>query len=148
MKTIFKSFACAAAAALALASCAKENLVPNDGETDGKKLVKVHFSAETTAPASSRATLTPDEGETAFAAAWGNDDQIAITYTYVDLEVSETVPGIWKDSDFSADITDLTTGDELATMSYAASYPYSQNGEVDFGSERTQSGGATIASMT
>lgn len=141
MKTIFKSFAYAAAAALALASCAKENLVPNDGETGGKKLVKVNFGAETTDPASSRATLTPDEGETAFAAAWGNDDQIAITYTYVDLEVSEIVPGTWKDSDFSADITDMTTGDELATMSYAASYPYSQNGEVDFGSERTQSGG-------
>lgn len=140
MKTIFKSFVYAAAAALALTSCAKENLVPEEKTNDGK-LVKVHFGAETTEPASSRATLTPDEGETAFAAAWGNDDQIAITYTYVDLEVSETVPGTWKDSDFSADITDMTTGDELATMSYAASYPYSQNGEVDFGSERTQSGG-------
>lgn len=141
MKTIFKSFACAAAAALALTSCAKEIVNPDGANSEDKKTVTVNFGAETTDPASSRATLTPNEGETAFAAAWGNDDQIAITYTYVDLGDSGTVPGTWKDSDFSADITDMTTRDELATMSYAASYPYSQNGEVDFGSERTQSGG-------
>lgn len=136
MKTIFKSFACASVAVLALASCAKENLVPNDGETDGKKLVKVHFSAETTDPASSRATLTPDEGETAFAAAWGTGD--AISVYYLNAEPTEgTVPATWNGSSFSAELPEYT-----GEWDYRAAYPIpdASDNHVDFGPDRTQKG--------
>ena len=48
MKTLFKTFAYAAIAALALSSCAKEKLQPADELTG--KLVTVHFGTENTDP--------------------------------------------------------------------------------------------------
>lgn len=139
MKTIFKSFACAAAAALALASCAKENLVPDDGETDGKKLVKVHFSAETTDPASSRATLTPDEGETAFAAAWETGDEISVKYAN-DSERQDaegTTTASWKETSFESSLPEY-----MGMWIYDAAYPVpdATDSHVDFGPARTQKG--------
>lgn len=143
MKKFMKSFALLAVAALGLSACNDDKLVPDNGNADGK-FVTVHFGAEAAIEGATKATLTPDEGETAFQAAWENEDKIAVKYTYVDDVISETVPGTWdaSASKFSAKLTDLTTGDEVRKMKYQASYPYSKDGVVDFGSARTQTGNA------
>ena len=141
MKKFMKSFALLTVAALGLSACNDDKLVPDNGNADGK-FVTVHFGAEAAIEGATKATLTPDEGETAFQAAWENEDKIAVKYTYVDDVIYETVPGTWdaSASKFSAKLTDLTTGDEALEMKYQASYPYSETGYVDFGSARTQNG--------
>lgn len=143
MKKFMKSFALLAVAALGLSACNDDKLVPDNGNADGK-FVTVHFGAEAAIEGATKATLTPDEGETAFQAAWEKGDKIAIEYTYVDAGKTETVPGTWDASalKFSAELTDLTTGDEVLEMKYQASYPYSETEYVDFGSARTQTGNA------
>ncbi len=143
MKKFMKSFALLAVAALGLSACNDDKLVPDNGNADGK-FVTVHFGAEAAIEGATKATLTPDEGETAFNAMWEKGDKIAIEYTYVDAGKTETVPGTWDASalKFSAELTDLTTGDEVRKMKYQASYPYSKDGVVDFGSARTQTGNA------
>ena len=125
-------------AALAFSACTEEL---NNDNINGGKTVTVHFGTENTDP-TTKATLTPNKGETAFQAAWENEDKIAVKYTYVADAISETVPGTWdaSASKFSAKLTDLTTGDEVLEMKYQASYPYSETEYVDFGSARTQTG--------
>lgn len=139
MKTFRKFFTYAAVAAFAFSSCTPEKL-KNDNLNEGKT-VTVHFGAETTDP-SSKATLTPNDGETAFQAAWENNDMINVSYTYVDAGITKTTFGTWDSSasKFSADITDLTIGEEVLAMKYQSSFPYSDNSYVDFGSARTQTG--------
>lgn len=138
MKTLFKTFAYAAIAALALSSCAKEKLQPADELTG--KLVTVHFGTENTDP-STKATLTPDDGETAFQAAWENGDQILISYSYDGGNPSITTgtcTGTWKDNSFEASLTG-GNGDWI----YDAAYPVpAKDNSVDFGSNRTQKGNA------
>ena len=134
MKTLFKTFAYAAIAALALSSCAKEKLQPADELTG--KLVTVHFGTENTDP-STKATLKPNDGETAFQAAWENGDQILISYSYDGGNPSITT-GTWKDNSFEASLTG-GNGDWM----YDAAYPVpAENNSVDFGSNRTQNGNA------
>lgn len=135
MKTLFKSFAYAAIAALALSSCAKEKLQPADELTG--KLVTVHFGTENTDP-STKATLTPDAYETAFQAAWENEDQILISYSYSYNETPSTTTGTWKDNLFEASLP-AGKGDWI----YDAAYPVpAEDNSVDFGSNRTQKGNA------
>ena len=140
MKQISRLLSFAAAAAMCFSACSPEEL--KNGEVNVSKFVTVHFGTENTDPASTKATLTPDAGETAFDAAWETGDTIAIKYTYVADDISETVPGTWdvSASKFSAKLTDLTTGNKVLEMKYQASYPYSKDGYVDFGSARTQTG--------
>ena len=127
-----------AASAMLYSGCAKPEI--SNGNQTGN-LVTVYFGTENTDP-STKATLTPDAGETTFQADWENEDKIAILYTYVDANISETVPGTWdaSTSKFSAELNDLTTGNEVLEMKYQASYPYSETEYVDFGSARTQTG--------
>lgn len=134
MKTLSKTFAYAAIAALALSSCDKEKLQPADELTG--KLVTVHFGTENTDP-STKATLTPDDGETVFQAAWENKDQILISYSY-NYENPSTTTGIWKGNSFEAS---LPAGNGL--WIYDAAYPVpAEDNSVDFGSNRTQKGNA------
>lgn len=134
MKTLFKTFAYAAIAALALSSCAKEKLQPADELTG--KLVTVHFGTENTDP-STKATLTPNAVETAFQAAWENGDQILISYSY-NYENQSTTTGSWKDKSFEAKLP-AGNGDWM----YDAAYPVpAKDNSVDFGSNRTQKGNA------
>lgn len=134
MKTLFKTFAYAAIAALALSSCAKEKLQPADELTG--KLVTVHFGTENTDP-STKATLTPDAGETAFQAAWEKGDEILISYSY-NYGNPSTTTGRWKDNSFEAN---LTGG--KGVWIYDAAYPVpAENNSVAFGSNRTQKGNA------
>ncbi len=138
-KTMFLLTAVAASAML-YSGCAKPEI--SDGNQAGN-LVTVYFGTENVDP-STKATLTPNEGETAFQAAWKNEDKIAIKYTYVAANIPDIVQGTWdaSTSKFSAELNDLTTGDEVLEMKYQASYPYSADGYVDFGSARTQTGAA------
>ena len=142
MKKIIGFISCAAVAALGFSACTAEDL-KNDNE-NVSKTVTVHFGTENTDPASTKATLTPDAGEKAFQAAWENGDEIAVKYTYVANGLPDTVPGTWDESNskFTAKIQDRTEGEEVLEMKYQASYPYSANGYVDFGSARTQTGAA------
>ena len=135
MKTLFKSFAYAAIAALALSSCAKEKLQPADELTG--KLVTVHFGTENTDP-STKATLTPDAGETAFQAAWENKDQISIEYISPDAH-TDIIVGTWDATNkkFSASLPN-----ETGSWEYSAAYPVpsASDNSVDFGANRTQKG--------
>lgn len=136
MKTLFKTFAYAAIAALAFSSCAKENLKPADEITG--KLVTVHFGTENTDPSTTKATLTPDAEETAFEAAWENDDQIYISYS-LDYAEAKLTTGTWKGTSFEAELLTEGNGD----WKYDAAYPVPANDKsVDFGSSRTQKGNA------
>lgn len=137
MKTLFKTFAYAAIAALALSSCAKEKLQPADELTG--KLVTVHFGTENTDP-STKATLTPDAGETAFQAAWENEDKISIEYISPESN-NDIIVGIWDATNkkFSASLPD-----ETGSWAYQAAYPVPSvsDNSVDFGANRTQKGNA------
>ena len=137
MKTLFKTFAYAAIAALALSSCAKEKLQPADELTG--KLVTVHFGTENTDP-STKATLTPDAGETAFQAAWENKDQISIEYISPDAH-TDIIVGTWDATNkkFSASLPN-----ETGSWAYSAAYPVPSvsDNSVDFGANRTQKGNA------
>ena len=137
MKTLFKTFAYAAIAALALSSCAKEKLQPADELTG--KLVTVHFGTENTDP-STKATLTPDAGETAFQAAWENEDEISIEYISPESN-NDIIVGTWdaKNKKFSASLPD-----ETGSWAYQAAYPVPSvsDNSVDFGANRTQKGNA------
>lgn len=140
MKTLFKTFAYAAIAALALSSCAKEKLQPADELTG--KLVTVHFGTENTDP-STKATLTPDAGETAFQAAWEKEDVLSVYYINDNEENGNyeegTVPAIWDGSKFSAELPEYT-----GEWEYKAAYPVpdATDKHVDFGTNRTQKGNA------
>lgn len=135
MRKIFNTFAYAAIAALALSSCAKEKLQPADELTG--KLVTVHFGTENTDP-STKATLTPDAGETAFQAAWENGDVLSVYYINGNFE-DRTVPATWNGSNFSAELPEYT-----GKWEYKAAYPVpdATDNHVDFGSNRTQKGNA------
>ena len=137
MKTLFKTFAYAAIAALALSSCAKEKLQPADELTG--KLVTVHFGTENTDP-STKATLTPDAGETAFQAAWENEDEISIEYISPESN-NDIIVGTWDATNkkFSASLPD-----ETGSWAYQAAYPVPSvsDNSVDFGANRTQKGNA------
>ena len=136
MKTLFKTFAYAAIAALAFSSCVKENLKPADEITG--KLVTVHFGTENTDPSTTRATLTPNAWETAFQAAWENEDQIYISYS-LDYAKANLTTGTWKGTSFEAEL--LTEGNGV--WIYDAAYPVpADDNSVDFGSSRTQKGNA------
>lgn len=140
MKQICRFLSIAAMAALAFSACTEEL---NNDNINGGKTVTVHFGTENTDP-STKATLTPNAGETAFQAAWENEDKIAVKYTYVADNIPDVVPGTWdaSTSKFSAEIQDLTEGEEVLEMRYQASFPYSETEYVDFGSARTQIGAA------
>lgn len=138
MKTLFKTFAYAAIAALALSSCAKEKLQPADELTG--KLVTVHFGTENTDP-STKATLKPEDAEeTAFQAAWENEDEISIEYISPDAN-NDIIVGAWDATNkkFSALLPD-----ETGSWAYSAAYPVpsASDNSVDFGANRTQKGNA------
>ena len=133
MKKIIKSFAYAAVAALALASCAKENIAPKDNLTD--KMVEVNFGAVSTVD--TKATLTPNEAEDAFAAAWTNGDQILVTYENDNITQATTAVATWDGTSFKAELPEYT-----GTWEYKAVYPVPEDLIVDFGGNRTQTGAA------
>ena len=135
MKTFSKFFTYAAVAAFALSSCTSEKL-KND-ELNSGKTVTVHFGAETTDP-SSKATLTPNDGETAFQAAWENDDALSVYYLNAN-DQEGTISATWNGKSFNAELPTY-----IGEWTYDAAYPVPDaiDSHVDFGSNRTQKGNA------
>lgn len=101
-------------------------------------LKTVYFGASTEQPVATKATLTPNEGETAFVADWSIGDKVGISYFALDEECEEhegNVAGEWDGSSFKAEIPNY-----YGLWDYRACYPYSVDGTVDLGMFRNQDG--------
>ena len=139
MKQISRILSFAAAAAMCFSACSPEEL--KNGVVNVSKFVTVHFGTENTDPASTKATLTPNAGETAFQAAWENEDKISVKYSN-DSE-SETATGTttatWNGTSFESKMPEYT-----GMWIYDAAYPVPSESDssVDFGPNRTQKGNA------
>lgn len=140
MKKLMRTFALMAVAALGLSACTGEKLVPDNGNADGK-FVTVHFGAEAAIEGATKATLTPDAGETAFQAAWENEDEISVKYSN-DSEsenATGTTTATWNGASFESKMPEYT-----GMWIYDAAYPVpdATDSHVDFGPNRTQKGNA------
>ena len=135
-KTMFLLTAIAASAVL-YSGCAKPE-ISNGNETGN--LVTVHFGTENTDP-STKATLTPDAGETTFQADWENEDEIRVKYSNDNGEdgVTGTTTAIWNGKSFESKMPEYT-----GMWIYDAAYPVPSESDnsVDFGSNRTQKSNA------
>ena len=128
--------------AAAFVGCSKDATSDIENVISGNTVtVKFNASVEDT-----RATLEPNDGETAFAAAWEDGDKIGI-YAYAldnDAETytKDNVKGTRTGNEFEATFTGAPT--EIASAEYCAYYPYvTASGtlfNIPFGSERTQTG--------
>ena len=145
MKNLFKSSMLVAIVAAALVGCSKDTTETNAPVVKG---TTVHFKAEVTDDTDgSRASLTPDQDETLFTAAWEKADSIGIYATDGD-NVDSNAKGKYDSDDkaFSATFTNCTHASHM--WSYYAYYPYvdtvdaENNATVPFGSARTQKGNA------
>lgn len=134
MKQISRLLSLAAVAALFFSACTEEL---NNDKINGGKTVTVHFGTENTDP-STKATLTPNEGETAFQAAWENGDTISVYYLTDNL-TEGTVAATWNGNSFAAELPEYT-----GEWDYRAAYPIpdATDNHVDFGPNRTQKGNA------
>lgn len=139
MKQISRFLSFAAAAAMCFSACSPEEL-KNDN-VDVKKYVTVHFGAENTDPTSTKATLTPNEGETAFQAMWENGDVLSVEYISPTTATNKIIQATWdaENKMFSAELPN-----ETGAWDFSACYPVpnASNNSVDFGSDRTQKGNA------
>ncbi len=141
MKNLFKSSMLVAIVAAAFVGCSKDATSDVENVTSGNT-VTVNFDASV--EDETRATLTPNDGETAFAAAWEDGDKIGIYAYAVDNSAKEyaktNVKGIRTGNEFEATFTDAPA--EIASAEYCAYYPYTTAAGtlIPFGSERTQIG--------
>jgi len=135
MKNLFKSSMLVAIVASAFTGCSKDatsdigNIIPANTVT-----VKFGASVEET-----RATLTPNDAEDAFAAAWEeNTDKIGVRVysTTLEEETDSNAIGTWKSGSFDTVLDDYGKD----TYTYNAYYPYTNNNLIAFGSERVQYG--------
>lgn len=136
MKQICRFLSIAAMAALAFSACTEEL---NNENINGGKTVTVHFGTENTDP-STKATLTPNEGETAFQAAWENGDELKVKYSNDSgIETATgTTTATWKSTSFESTMPEYT-----GMWIYDAAYPVpASDNSVDFGPNRTQKGNA------
>ena len=137
MKKICRFLSIAAMAALAFSACTEEL---NNENINGGKTVTVHFGTENTDP-STKATLTPDAGETAFQAAWENGDELKVKYSNDSgIETATgTTTATWNGTSFESTMPEYT-----GLWIYDAAYPVpaESDNSVDFGPKRTQKGNA------
>lgn len=142
MKRLMKSMVLMAAAALALASCAKENVnEPNNGT---QKFAEVSFKAEIPAYQTTKSTIDVD-GLT-FNTRWAEGDQMGMSYSYGETgskTEKENVPAKYsKDGSYTVSLPTQYTG----RWDYYVYYPYqsdlttAKSVEIPFGPERTQTG--------
>ena len=137
MKQISRLLSLAAVAALCFSACTEEL---NNDKINGGKTVTVHFGTENTDP-STKATLTPNEGETAFQAAWENGDVLSVEYISPTTATNKIIPATWdaENKMFSAELPN-----ETGAWDFSACYPVpnASDNSVDFGPARTQKGNA------
>ena len=147
MKNLFKSSMLVAIVAAALVGCSKDTTEANAPVVKG---TTVYFKAEVTDDTDgSRASLTPDQDETLFTAAWENTDEIGISAESMkgdDLHYDYNLCGTRKNDVFSTTFPNCPESADL--WYYYAYYPYvdtvdaENNVTVPFGSARTQKGNA------
>ena len=133
-----------AAAAMTLASCAKENI--NEQNNGGQKFAEVSFKAEIPAYQTTKSTIDVDD--LTFKTRWADGDQMGMSYSYGETDSKiekENVPAKYtKDGSYTVNLPTEYTG----TWEYYVYYPYqsaitsSHSVEIPFGSERTQTGNA------
>ena len=137
MKQISRLLSLAAVAALFFSACTEEL---NNDKINGGKTVIVHFGTENTDP-STKATLTPNKGETAFQAAWENGDVLSVEYISPTTATNKIIPATWdaENKMFSAELPN-----ETGAWDFSACYPVpnASDNSVDFGPARTQKGNA------
>lgn len=136
MKQICRFLSIAAMAALAFSACTEEL---NNDNINGGKTVTVHFGTENTDP-TTKATLTPNEGETAFQADWENEDEIKVEYSNDNGDgVTGTTTATWNGTSFESTMPEYT-----GMWIYDAAYPVPSESDnsVDFGPNRIQKGNA------
>lgn len=129
-------FCIIAAAVISAAAC--QAVEPTMQQEDSTNMVTASFRAEVLEPVATKATLTPGEGETSFAAGWSKGDAIRVDYFALDMDENayeDTVEAVWDGSSFSAVLPDIT-----GLWEYRACYPCPEEGKVAFGSYRTQTG--------
>ena len=130
--------------AAAFVGCSKDATSDIENVISGNTVtVKFNASVEDT-----RATLEPNDGETAFAAAWeDNKDEIGIYVSALDenadnLYEKENVKGARAENTFNATFANAPA--KIAYAEYCAYYPYTTPTgnliNIPFGSERTQIG--------
>ena len=141
MKAIFKYLAISAVAVVSFVACQQDIQGPVEVEkTNGENSFKFYAS---TGDVSTKATLTPNEEETAFAAAWEDADEMVIESLSLNPEFDEFGTAVWDSSEevFNATYDESVT---LPTASgdwtYSAWYPGKAN--VPFQSNRVQNGNA------
>lgn len=135
MKKLNKYIMLLAAAAMAFASCAKEEL--NTTESEGQEVpgtIKVRFGTET--PITKAVSTTDD---TNFSSSWiAVEDEIGITSYSNSTPIENNVYAMWDGDAFEAEFKG--SYEPAITYQFKGVYPYSETGAVDFGNTRTQNG--------
>lgn len=144
MKRLMKSMVLMAAVAVALASCAKENVSEQDN--GGQKFAEVSFKAEIPAYKTTKSTIDVDG--LVFNTRWAEGDRMGMSYSYGETgskTEEDNVPAKYsKDGSYTVSLPAEYTG----TWEYYVYYPYqstmtsSKYVEIPFGSERSQTGNA------
>ena len=135
MKNLYITLALAALAATTLVACNKEpQPVDEPGTKTGKTTIT--FTAQATDP-STKATLTPNSGDSAFEAAWDANDKLKLIAS--NGSNSEETIATWNATDnvFSAPFNTLSGTNN---WTYKAIWPVPGNDGIEFGSNRTQNG--------
>ena len=132
MKSIIKSALFFAVAAMAFSACTK-NVEEQEPEIVNE-IAKIQFSAVVN-EAETRATLTPNAEETAFAAAWEVGDEMAIEALSTDADYMEEGTATWNGTFFD---TTLPADETRGEWNYSGYYPAKT--DIAFGSSRVQNG--------
>ena len=142
MKNLWKPLLFALVATATVYSCSKEVDAPVDEQPVSEPVTNViKFKAEITDP-STKATLEANAEDTKFLASWENASD-KINLVALSNSFNDEAPAEWDESEkcFVASFTSETpTVDE--DWEYEAIYPYVDDGNIPFGSERTQNGNA------
>ena len=141
MKKLFNISISFAVAAMALVACTKdlEQVVDEEPIAVGSHIT---FYAEPGDPAT-RVTLTPTTSEEkAFKGDWEATDRIEL-HAVSPNSFDETGVATWNLSDdcFKADF-ETTAPTTPGAWTYTAKYPYTENGNIPFGTDRVQNGNA------
>lgn len=130
------------AAAWGFAACASDEFENPQSVSDvSEETVTVRLCAESTIEEETKATLTPDDAETLFTAAWESDDCLGVYTTYDGTTKKESNAALRYDGRYFSGELKTQTG--ATTWSYYAYYPYSSsNSDIPFGENRTQCGNA------
>lgn len=130
------------AAAWGFAACASDEFENPQSVSDlPEETVTVRLCAESAIEEETKATLTPDDAETLFTAAWEADDCLGVYTTYDGTTKKESNAALRYDGRYFSG--ELKTQEGVTAWNYYAYYPYqSSNSAIPFGENRTQRGNA------